>query len=255
MLLAIRFLLSTALLSLIFIKRLKKINKEYIYQGAVCGALIFAAYSFQTIGVTGTTPGKNAFLTSVYCVIVPFMFWLVNRTRPDIYNFLAAFICVGGIGLVSLTSDFTIGYGDAFTLIGGFFYAAHMVAVSRFGKKDPVLLTIIQFVVAGLLGLIVTLVFEPRVQTALSTELILSVAYLTFLCTAAALLMQNFGQKYVHPASAAIILSFEAVFGVLFSILLFGEQLTLRITLGFVLIFIAVIVSETKLSFFRKKRA
>ena len=253
MLLSIRFLLSCALLCAVFCKSLKKINKEYLYQGAICGVLIFAAYSFQTIGVSATTPGKNAFLTSVYCVIVPFLFWAVNKIKPDIYNFLAAALCIIGIAFVSLTTDFKIGFGDAFTLIGGFFYAAHMVAVSRFGKKDPVLLTIVQFAVSGALGLITTLIFEPKSPIALNSELVLSIAYLTFLCTAVALLMQNFGQKYVHPAGAAIILSFEAVFGVLFSVLLYGETLTPRVIAGFTLIFVAVIVSETKLNFFIKK--
>ena len=68
-----------------------------------------------------------------------------------------------------------------------------------------------------------------------------------------ALLLQNVGQKYTHPSAAAIILSLESVFGVLFSVIFYGEALTPKLIIGFVLIFIAIIVSETKLSFLRKK--
>ena len=39
----------------------------------------------------------------------------------------------------------------------------------------------------------------------------------------------------------------------MFSVIFYGEALTPKLIIGFVLIFIAIIVSETKLSFLRKK--
>ena len=83
--------------------------------------------------------------------------------------------------------------------------------------------------------------------------MILGVAYLAVFCTSCALTLQNFGQKYTDPSTASIILSLESVFGVAFSVALGAETLTLRMLTGFALIFAAVIVSETKLSFLRKK--
>jgi len=62
----------------------------------------------------------------------------------------------------------------------------------------------------------------------------------------------NFGQKYTNASAAAILLSLEAVFGALFSLLLGKETLTVQVALGFVTIFLSVIVSETKLSFLKK---
>ena len=85
-LLAIRFTAAFVILRLVFIKRLKKIRLDDIWKGAVIGFCLFAAYVTQTIGITDTTPGKNAFLTAIYCVIVPFLFWLVNKTKPDKFN-------------------------------------------------------------------------------------------------------------------------------------------------------------------------
>ena len=69
-----------------------------------------------------------------------------------------------------------------------------------------------------------------------------------------ALLFQNIGQKYTAPATAAVLLSLEAPFGVLCSILVGEEALNALMVLGFVLIFFAVICSETKFAFLRKKR-
>lgn len=250
-LLGIRFTIASILLGIIFFKRLKQINFDYVCKGAVIGLLLFLAYSTQTIGITETTPGKNAFLTAVYCVIVPFLFWLVDRSKPDRYNFFAAFICISGIGLVALKGDFSIGYGDAFTLLGGFLYAGHMVSVAKLGKeKDPIILTILQFAFAALFSWCIGLAFE-EFPGSWGTDNLIGLLYLAIFATAAALLFQNVGQKWTHPSAAAIILSLESVFGVLFSIVFYGEQLTGRLTMGFLMIFIAVVVSETKLSFIK----
>ena len=252
-LLAIRFTIGTFALSLIFCKRLKNVDKGHIKSGIIIGVCLFVAYGTQTIGITDTSPGKNAFLTAIYCVIVPFLFWITNRKRPDGYNFVSAFMCILGIGLVSLTETLTIGFGDVFTLLGGFFYAVHMIAIVSCSRdKDPVLLTILQFAVATVLAWIMSLLFESF-PSQVPANSIFGLAYLGVFPTAVAMLFQNIGQKYTNPTSAGIIMSLESVFGVMFSVMLGAEALTPRIILGFVVIFVAVIVSETKLSFLKHK--
>lgn len=257
LLLTVRFSLACLLLSVIYHKKLRLINKEYLVSSAVIGFFLFIAYCSQTIGITATTPGKNAFLTAIYCVLVPFLYWFVNHTRPDRYNFLAALLCFVGIGFVSLTQNLTIETGDLLTLLGGFFFAIHMVAVAKLTQgRDAILLTILQFGFASIFSLIVTLIFEtaPKISD-ISTGSIIEIVYLVCFASAAALLLQNVGQKYTPPSSASLILSLESVFGVLFSVLFFGDQLTVKLIIGFILIFISIIVSETKLSFLKKKRS
>ena len=85
-------------------------------------------------------------------------------------------------------------------------------------------------------------------------EVLPSIGYLCLFCTGAALLLQNFGQKHTSPSAAALILTFESVFGTLFSVVMGRELLSFRIVSGFALIFLAVVVSETKLSFLFKKK-
>jgi len=244
-LLGIRFSVAAVLLAIIFAKRLKQINKEYIWQSAIIGLCLYLAYFVQTLGLARTTPGKNAFLTAVYCIIVPFLYWLVDRKRPGKSNVLAAFLCVAGIGLVSLTSSFTMGLGDALTLVGGFFYAAHIVVVAKFGKdKDMFVVTTLQFAYCAVYAGITSLILRPQMNLVADSKLWIALAYLAVACTAVALLFQNLGQKYTHPSSASLILSLESVFGVVFSVLFYDEKLTFRIIAGFVLIFIAIVISE-----------
>jgi drug/metabolite transporter (DMT)-like permease len=253
-LLAIRFTIGCGLLCLFFFKRLKSFTRKTLGHGALLGFLLFAAYTLQTLGLKSTTPGKNAFLTAIYCIVVPFLFWIVTKKKPDIYNCLAGMLCLGGIGLVSLTGDFSIGIGDALTMAGGIIFAMHIVVVARASRDDdPVLLTLVQFGAAAVCCWAVSLfteTFPGNVPAAGWYGLL----YLTVFATTGALLLQSVGQKYTHPAAASILLSLESVFGVAFSMIFYGETLTPRLAAGFLLIFFSVIVSETKLGFLKRPR-
>ena len=144
--------------------------------------------------------------------------------------------------------------GDALTLVGGVCYALHLVAVSRFGEEDdPVLLTAVQFGASALCcwGCFLALETMPAAMPQGAWgELI----YLAVFATTLALLMQNVGQSVTPAAPAAILLSLESVFGVLFSVVCYGETVTPRLAMGFLLIFLAVVASETQFSFLRKGR-
>ena len=70
-------------------------------------------------------------------------------------------------------------------------------------------------------------------------------AFLTVFASIVAFGIQNLALAHVPPAQASLFLSLESVFGVLFSVLLYGELLTGRLVLGFALIFIAIVISET----------
>lgn len=257
--LAIRFISGAILLSLVFMRQMKCISKAYLIRGSVLGTLLFLAYMTQTLGISmpDNTPGKNAFLTAVYVVIVPFFAWIFIKKRPTVYNIVSAFLCIIGIGFVSLTEAFTLGIGDGLTLIGGIFYALHIIAMTNFSDgRDPIVLTVIQFATSGILALILSLCTEmPQILAFTPTvSAILQIAYLAIFCTAIALTCQAFGQKYTDPSTSSMILSLESVFGVVFSLIVGAEVLTVRTAIGFAVIFAAVIISETKLSFLRIPR-
>lgn len=257
-LLAIRFSFAAIVLAIVFWKRWKVLNKQYLIGGTAMGFFLFVAYAFQTYGLERTTPGKNAFLTAVYCVIVPFLYWAIAKRRPDKFNVIAAVLCIVGIGLVSVTGDNAgaINTGDLLTLVGGFFFAAHIVTVDKFAEgRDIFILTTLQFAsfaVFSWIGVLVTR--APLAQGVFTGELIFGLAYLVIFASCGALLFQNIGQKYTAPATAAVLLSLEAPFGVIFSMIFADEQPTALMFLGFALIFVAVVCSETKFSFLRKKK-
>ena len=245
--LVIRFFMAALILAVVFIKRRSLFFKrEYLAYGALFGLLLFCAYYFQTVGITDTTPGKNAFLTGTYCVMVPFLAWWVAQRKPSAFNIVAALLCIAGIGFVSLDAGLSVSFGDTMTLVAAVFYALHICVVAKYSQgRDIYVLTMWQFTFVGLASLIVGLVLEPVPQlSSFDAATCGSLVYLGVVCTALALLFQNVGQQKLAPTTASLLLSLESPFGVFFSVLLGAEILTGQMIFGFSLIFAAILVSE-----------
>lgn len=245
--LAVRFTAATVIMVVALLKyRHLYFERSHVGFGLLFGLAMFLAYYTQTVGITDTTPGKNAFLTGTYCVIVPFLAWVLLRRRPNRYNIVAALLCIVGIGFISLDGSLTMRFGDAMTLVCAVFYALHIILVSQFAQgRNIYVLTMWQFLGVAVCSFIVGFAFETAPDwSTLPMDSWISLAYLAVACTTLALLFQNIGQAHLPPSSAALLLSLEAVFGVAFSVALGAETLTLRIVIGFALVFVAIIVSE-----------
>ena len=117
-------------------------------------------------------------------------------------------------------------------------FAVHIVYVSKFsGTNDVLVLTVMQFFIGGACGVACGACFETLSPAwALTPEFFWNMAYLV--------IFQNVALAHVPPAQASLFLRLESVFGVLFSVLLYGEQVGLKLIVGFVLIFGAILVSE-----------
>lgn len=263
-LIGIRFTCAGLLLLLILRKHVARfISRKVVSMGVLLGLFDFSAFLAQTVGLQTTTPGVNAFLTATYCVIVPFVWWIVARRRPTLLNIGTALLALVGIWLVSVSSSsagITMGFGEGITLVAAVMFAVHIVFVSKFSQLGDVLtLTVLQFITEGLCGLAMGAAFETAPTLAVFTPAI--VGQLVFLILFASIFcfgVQNIALAHVPPAQAALLLSLESVFGVIFSVALYGEVLTARLIIGFAIIFIAIAANETlpqmgdKL--FRKKR-
>ncbi|WP_102373630.1 DMT family transporter [Raoultibacter massiliensis] len=248
-LVGVRFTFAGLILAIVLFPRLKKaLDLDHLKKGAVLGVFIFLSYWSNSTGLTDTTASNSAFLTSLYCVIIPFLMWALSGPRPTKFNIAAALVCVAGVGCVSFagSTDFSLRFGDAITLLSAVFLSFHVVCTSKYaGGRDMMVLTIIQFIVAGLLGFAAALVFEPMPAFAeLGLETYVSLGYLIVFASCIALLLQNIAVAHVDPAPASLFLATESVFGVVFSVLFLGEMLTGPLFIGFGLIFAGIIVSE-----------
>ena len=115
---AARFSAAGVITALATIKKWHRIDRGYLLGGLATGITMSLGTWLQTAAMTfGTSPGKSAFLTAAYCVIVPFLYWLVRGEKPRANHLLSAVICLVGIGLISLNGEGGVTFGDGITLV------------------------------------------------------------------------------------------------------------------------------------------
>lgn len=222
----------------------KKENKALLIGGICCGMALFAAGSLQQFGVSYTTAGKAGFITTLYVVFVPIISVILRKkVRPIMW------VCVamGAVGLYLLCmtdASFKLTYGDTLVLLCAVAFAVHILTVDHFSPKmDGIKLSCIQFLTAGLVGIICMFIFEtPDIGAILDCAVPL--LYAGVLSCGLGFTFQVVAQQYAEPTVASLLMSLESVFAVVFGALLLHEVMSLRELSGCLIIFIAVIISQ-----------
>ena len=248
----LRFLGSFVLLSILFRKKIKKVSKDDLKAGVILGIIQYFGYVFQTYGAAHTTVGKNDFFTAINVIIVPYIFWMLNKKRPDIFSFSASIICLIGVGIMSLDSNLNFTHlnkGDVMTIISAFFFALQVAYTGYFGRKvHPMNLVLLQMLVGGLLFAGTQFATSGlREVIPLHGETLMAIIYAVVFSTAIPMLLQIYCQRLTTATRASILMSTESMFAPIFAFLVLGEMMTLRVALGAVFILFSVVVSETKL--------
>ena len=247
-----RFLIASIIMGVFAWKNLKTIRKDEIIYGSVLGLALFSGFALQIIGLKYTTPSNNAFLTATNVVMVPFIAYIIGRKKLNKADIVGSFTALIGVGVLSLQSNFSIGTGDIFTLFCAMGFAFQIYLTGIFGKQiRPSILNFLQMFTAFCLS-VIGLLFSDSINLSLSTQGISAIIYLGVVSTAICYFLQTAAQKYVDETKSAIVLSMEAVFGTLFSIILLGEKLTIKMIIGGIMILSAVLMSE--LQIFKEKQ-
>ncbi|MDR2360451.1 MAG: DMT family transporter [Oscillospiraceae bacterium] len=246
-LIAVRFTLAGAVGTAAFFPGIRNLRLSDFKSGMKCGCALGAAYILQTYGLKYTSASNNAFLTTIYVVITPFIFWFFRRGRITVRDFVAAGTALVGIAMVSLAnglSSFRI--GDLWTILCGAAFAVHIFMVDcNTENRDVIPFAITQMVGAAVVSWLAAIVFEgaPPESIIGSRTIILSLLYLALFGTMFAFAAQTSAQKHLSSLTASLLLSLECVFGAFFSVLLLGDPFTLKIAVGFALIFGAIAIS------------
>ncbi|MBQ9487412.1 MAG: DMT family transporter, partial [Selenomonadaceae bacterium] len=161
-------------------------------------------------------------------------------------NWIGAFLAITGLYFLALNEDFSVNFGDVLLLIGAFFWTAQILLVDRFANRvDAMELSTGQAFTTAVLSFAAMMLFEnPTLDAILSAAV--PILYGGVMSSGVAFTLQIYGQKYAEPSAAAILMSFEAIFGAVSGWLLLGEVMTGREIFGCVLMFAGIIVTQLR---------
>ena len=211
--------------------------------GIPCGLALFAAASFQQIGLVYTDAGKAGFITAMYIVVVPLLGFFVKRKPPKAALF-SVVLAVAGLYLLSAVGVSSINLGDLLLMGCAVCYAFQIMGVELFGEGlDGIRLNCVQVVVTFVLSAVCMVVLET-VRMADVYAAFGAIAYAGILSTGIAFSLQIVGQKDLEPTAASIIMSMESVVAVICGALILKETMNGWEISGCVLMFAALLISQ-----------
>ena len=206
-------------------------TKKLLIAGTIAGLFLFLASSFQQVGIQYTTAGKAGFITGLYIFFVP-LIGIFFGQRTGSGTWLGAFIAVIGLYLLSINDDFSIARGDLLQLICAVFFAAHILVVGYVAKRmDPLKLSLIQYVVSGVLSFFIAIAIEV-ITWQMIVDTAIPLLYAGVMSIGIGYTLQVVAQQHAKSSHAAIILGLEGAFAVLGGWLILDENLSTRGLIG-----------------------
>jgi drug/metabolite transporter (DMT)-like permease len=220
--------------------------KDQRKAGLLCGALLFVASSLQQMGLVTTSAGKAGFITALYVVLVPVAAWLLFRKSPGRVIWLSVVLAVFALWLLCMPAGggFALQGGDLLVLGCAVAFTGQILCVDYYAPKvSGVKLARDEFLVTGMLSLLIAVFTETITWTGIR-EALIPILYAGLMSGAVAYTLQIIGQRDTDPTVASLIMCLESVFATLSGALILGEKMTVRETVGCVLMFVAVVLAQ-----------
>jgi len=240
--LAVRFSLSAVIMLLVFWRPVRALSRRQVLVGVGLGALYGLAQIFQTQGLATTPASVSGFITGTYVVLTPVFTAVLLRERVAGSTWAAVGLATVGLALLSL-NGFSVGVGEAITLLAAALYALHIVGLGRYSASEIATgLSVVQMVVIAVLCVVGAL--PGGVVLPSGPGQWASVLYMVVFASILALWVQTWAQAHMPATRAAIVMTLEPVFAAFFAVTLGDETATLRMVIGGALVLTAMYAVE-----------
>ncbi len=217
--------------------------RKHIKVGVVCGVVLTIAGNLQQIGLVDEDAGKTGFITALYIVIVP-MFGLFMKKKSTPFHWIGVVLGVIGLYFISVAGTMHMSSADIVILIGAFFWALDIIVVDNYALDlNGVVVSAVQFTVIAFSSLAIAVPVEDITLSGVQGAA-LAIIYCGTFGSTVAYTLQIIGQKGANPTVASLIMSTEAMWSLVFGMILLGETLTGREGFGCIVMFAAVIIAQ-----------
>jgi drug/metabolite transporter (DMT)-like permease len=237
-----RFLFASLCLLPFCIGALKKASYSDCLKSMGVGVLLSGSIFCWIYAISiSDTLGEGAFIMSLSMLLVPLIAWPLFGTKPSRLFWLSLPIALVGLFLLSWTGEWVVSESQIWFMAAAFGLSLHFNFNSRYSAKlTPMLLTTLQLMIGGVLGILLSLSFEtwPQHVSVITWQwFTLSV----LLATSLRYLMQTAGQKHAIPANAAIIMLLEPLWTLLLSVWIYDESMPFNKIIGCALLLFALL--------------
>ena len=221
---------------------IRSLDRRGWVAGVLLGLALGAGYVAQTYGLQHTPASISGFITGLFVVFTPLCSAVILRTRITATTWFAVGLATVGLGLISLRG-FSIGSGEAITLLCAVAFALHIVGLGEWSSSyDAAALAVVQLTTVAVMSIVIAApssLAPPPDGKAWGAVLLTAIA-----ATSIAFFVQTWAQAHLPPTRAAVVMTMEPVFAGIFGVAVGGDSLDARIIAGAALVLVAMYVVE-----------
>lgn len=247
-----RFLVAGTLLLILSAHQLKTLTRREVEQGLWLAFFAAAGICLQMDGLAYISASTSAFLTQLYCVLIPLWVAVSRRRAPSFKLLFCCALVMLGMALLARLDvfDLRLGRGELETIASSILFTAQILGLEnpRYAANRPRQFTAVMLLAMGLMALPLVFATAPGLSACLqvyrSVSAVALLAVLIVVCSLAPFLLMNRWQREVTATEAGLVYCGEPVFVSLLALFLPGwlsrwtgvdyasEQVTARLVMG-----------------------
>ena len=249
----VRFIVATLILGALTLlpQNRVRLEKKDILTVAVCGLTGIMLYAvLQNIAMQWTSASSATLIIASYPIITLLMESLIYKTKLSAVKIIAILIAIGGVVILSYVKSESRVEGELLgillLIVAGVVWAVYNFMTKKVVNRYPPVTLLFYSTLFGTIFMLPLALIE-RAQW--QTPTLISFSMMMFLgvfCSVIAFLLYNHGLKTMAPSTITSMLNLVPIFGVFFSWLLLGEQVTLRKFIGGAIVILGVMLSMRK---------
>lgn len=245
----IRFAVTLLLFIIFFYKKIKHVKYIDLKYGLILGVFMILGFVFQTIGLQYTTASKSAFITGTNLIFIPFIQFVILKSKPKYFNLISALIVLTGLFILSESFEIIPNAGDILTVICAFFFAVHIVLLDKYSAKSDVNFLIFgQFLISTVICLFFAFFYEhlilDEMKFSVTPILLITLFFTVIFSTLIAIVFMTKFQRLTTPLKAGIIYNMESIFALIFAYFILNEIMNSNQIIGAIIMLIGLIFSE-----------
>lgn len=252
-----RFGIAALILTIVFFKYLRKINKQTLQYGIVAAVPLMGAISLQTMCLQYTSSSNAAFIAGMDVLLIPIFKLIFFKKKVQSKVWLACIIALTGLYIIAMSSSTGFGYGDMLAVIGAVCFAIYILMVGKWGSRveTPSLILVQMYTCVGL-AIVISLFYVSPEALILPMKFSAwkAVLFTGVFATAFMYSVQNIAQKYIEDEKIALTYLCEPIFATVAGYFMIGEAITVNTIIGGTLILSALFITEYKFRYIRLRK-
>jgi len=254
---AIRFGIGSVILSIIFRKHIKSIDKKIVIDALILGLFIFFGSILCASGLQRLTSVEGSIYLGLQIPFVPVLAFFLIKEKVSMQKIVAILIAFFGIIAMNNTgSGISLSFGAVLAILSALMYALQMVYIEKCVEaEDTYALVIMQGVFVSIFAFASNIIINKEVMTitkAFNVNHLIAILVIGLIVNAGSYLFQGIAQKTITATDAAIITAFTPIFGVVSGIIILGEKLSIGLLYGMLYIVGATIVANLHITHAKK---